>query len=755
MSKKSEDEALGFLGFIIIAVAAVVWFIVHVVLPAVLIAGGISVCIGVLFAMYTSASVFCKAVSANRNPYASYSDPHPHSHGVRRGYFFGPGLHQLSCIWSDSFYRMDKEADSIVRFLKDRLLHGGMLTFLFHDLWIFVFVCAAYAFLYIFGFAFTFAFCAVLSLLLGAGWLLFFAGYMLLRLSDNTDLLLNAIDNPCPNCKRRRVPLFVCPSPGCSTPHNLQPGPYGIFHTKCSCGELLPTTVFNGRNELVAVCPLCSSPVEGYAQHFGIQVVGNTSAGKTTYLASFFHEYLRQMPSHIKYTCKPEKNFQTLSGAYNSGNKISSTTELNAGMYSIKHEFPMHAPYQLSMYDIAGEAFQNITSAGYQQQQFEYVKGIMLMVDPDASPSETHAAIAAFCSEHKKLKNLTASQMIKIPAAVVITKSDKFSAELPGSLQDEERCRSFLEAHGFTSVVNLIAANFTDTHFFAATAIGHELDGRAYSPSGVVEPVMWLLGEGKSVLPRIIASGVNAFDKVKFAVRKVIPFLVPVLVLWLLFWGISSVSWGKIMPAAKQPSDYATLVSSAEVQRAPAKQPESPAAPPKKTPPQAPAKTTATVQTTRQNPGSREVEKDVPKPKLKLSTLGTKVNVRTRPDINAASLAVLDEGVPVEAGEHRQKSDGVWYKVTLPGGAEGWIRSDLLRQRIGDKGEHGGVFMRVTGDELNLREGPGTKYASIGKLYVGHLVEVIGQSKAWRKVCTQTGKVGWVHSKYLGQRRRY
>ena len=548
MSKKSDDEALGFLGFIVIAIAAIIWFIVHVVLPALLVIGGIVAGIGVLFALYTAGYVFCHAVSASRNPYAYYSDPHPHAPGVKRGYFFGPGLKQLEMIWSASSAGMGTALQEIGR-IAERNLHWE--DFFLHDLWIYLFWLASALSLYLFGYAFALIFCALLSVVLGAGWLLFFAGYMLLRLSDKTALLLNAIDNPCPKCKRRRVPLFVCPK--CGTLHNLQPGPYGIFRTKCSCGELLPTTVFNGRNDLVAVCPLCNSPVEGYAQHFGIQVVGNTSAGKTTYLASFFHEYFRRIPSHITHTCNPQRAFQTLEGAYNSGNKISGTTELNAGMYSIKHEFSMHVPYLLSMYDIAGEAFQNITSADYLQLQFEYAKGIMLMVDPDASPSETHAAISAFCSEHKKLKSLTTSQMSTVPAAVVITKADKFSAELSGGLQDEEVCRRFLDAHGFRSVVNLIAANFTDTRYFATTATGHELDGRAYSPSGVLEPVMWLLGEGKSVLPRIIDSGVNAFDKMKFAVRKTVPFIMPALVMWLLLWGISSISWGKIMPTAKRP----------------------------------------------------------------------------------------------------------------------------------------------------------------------------------------------------------
>ena len=772
MSRKSDDEGLAILGLIIVAIAAVVWFIVYVVLPTLLLIGGIAVGVGVLFALYTAGDVFCHAVSANRNPYAYYSDPHPHAPGVKRGYFFGPGLKQLAMIWSASSTGMGSALQEIGRIAERHLNRYSWADFFLHDLWVYLFWIASCLFLYLFGYAFTLIFCAILSVILAAGWVLFFAIYSLIWLSDKIALLLNAIENRCPNCKRRPIPLFLCPK--CGTPHILQPGPYGVFHTKCLCGEVLPTTAFNGRNNLAAICPVCRHPLKGYAEHFGIQVVGSTSAGKTTYLSSFFHEYLRQLPSYIKYSCAPQKNFDDLGGAYNSGNPIPGTTDRNAGMYSITHEFPMHAPYQLSMYDIAGEAFQNTGTTGYQQQQFQYSEGAVLMIDPDNSPDASHTAIMSFCSEHKKMKNLTTSQMIDIPSAVVITKSDKYGAELSGGLQDEEGCRNFLASHGFANVINLITANFTNAKYFAATATGHELDGRAYNPSGVVEPVMWILNERKSVLPRVVASGITAFDKVKFALRKVVPFIVPVLILWLLFWGISSVSWGKILQTTQKPSDYVTSARTVAVQPASAKDstPQSPVVSLKTAPPPSQAKNTnptqsttavnkqmtrtvANVNTTQQKPENREVEKDVPEAVLKLSTFGTKVNVRRRPDINSDSLAMLDEGVPVEANDHTQRSDGVWYKVRIPGGQEGWIRGELLKPRIGDKGEHGGVLMRVTGDELNLRDGPGKRHTSIGKLYIGHLVEVVGRSGAWRKVYTQTGELGWVHGGYIGERKRY
>ena len=764
----SDEDALGALIVIVIAIFAIGWLIEHVILPGLLIIAGIVASVGGLFALYTSCRVFGKAVLDNKYPYSIYTDPYPHAPGVKRGYFFGPGFNQLKKVWSASQEGMDEAISKIIHTSEGELQQGGLTMFFCINLWIYLFLFVSCLSLYVFGYMFTFAFCCVLSVILAAGFLLFFSCYILLKLSDQTALLLNSIESRCPKCKRRSEPMFQCPK--CHTLHILHPGPYGIFHTKCSCGELLPTTAFNGRNNLVAFCPVCREPLKGYAEHFGIQVVGSTSSGKTTYLASFFHEYLSQLPSYIKSSCTPQKNFDDLEKAYVIGSPIPGTTEMNAGMYSITHEFPMHAPYQFSMYDIAGEAFQNIIASGYQQQQFQYSEGLILMIDPDNSPEVSQTTISSFCAEHKKLKNITASHMSPVPVAVLITKADMYGEELSGDYQDQEQCIRFLEAHGFGSVIRLISSEFINIKYFVVSALGHTPDSTEYKPLGVVEPVMWILGAAKSVLGKIIKNGISTSDKVKFMLRKFVPFFLPAVILCLLFWGISNVSWGKILQTTQNPSDHVQVEAKALARIPPSSlhtgKTQHQTKPAEVTPKK---HVNPTVNTTQQNTTlvgkiqqaaqheyrSRDVKKDVPATSLKLSTLGTKINVRRRPDINSDSLEMLDEGVPVEAKEHEQRSDGVWYKVTIPGGREGWIRSELLKPRIGDKGEHGGVFMRVVGDDVNLRTGPSKKNSSIGKLYTGHLVEVVGSSGVWRKVYTQTGDRGWVHSGFLGKRQRF
>ena len=113
-------------------------------------------------------------------------------------------------------------------------------------------------------------------------------------------------------CLSCTVYVFQCPS--CGEIHeNLTPGPYEIFHVKCSCGKYVPATAFNGRNNLAALCPVCKCPIAcGFAEQFGIQTAGNTSSGKTTFIAAFFHEYKNILPRNIKCSFYPKMTSRNL-----------------------------------------------------------------------------------------------------------------------------------------------------------------------------------------------------------------------------------------------------------------------------------------------------------------------------------------------------------------------------------------------------------------------------------------------------------
>ena len=250
------------------------------------------------------------------------------------------------------------------------------------------------------------------------------------------------------------------------------------------------------------------------AKQFGIQLVGGVSAGKTTFLASYWHHYIEQLKSdkQLEFTCFPEEAFKELEYWYQNGLSLA-TSETNATMYSIVHKREGSDPIQMTIYDVAGESFTNL-SADIQQQQFRYCEGIVIVIDPTATPELNVDTVSGFVSEFKQLKGIRSTQLAQIPVAVIISKADLFKRELGvpkiksiynqvvktseenditlNSVRNDV-CRNFLLSHGFDGILNMIDSEFGNTQYFSVSAMGHEAqESFPYEPWGVIEPISWL-----------------------------------------------------------------------------------------------------------------------------------------------------------------------------------------------------------------------------------------------------------------------
>jgi len=93
-----------------------------------------------------------------------------------------------------------------------------------------------------------------------------YIGFSIIWLVDRIYLVRKKIFTACHECKEKSlIPTYICPK--CGAKHtNLTPGVYGILKRTCVgedpnsyCGEKLPTTFFNGRRNLKAICPHCST----------------------------------------------------------------------------------------------------------------------------------------------------------------------------------------------------------------------------------------------------------------------------------------------------------------------------------------------------------------------------------------------------------------------------------------------------------------------------------------------------------------
>ncbi len=475
---------------------------------------------GVVFAFVISIVYFVRSIIENANPYTTYVDNNKNAPG-RRNFFFGPGFHSIDKIIKNTF----SDISSLVAQVKTKVFSFKVgKSFFVWILPVVFFYCFAIC-TYVFGFLF----CTILSLLLLtvilAMMTCFFLAFSFLWGADRLYLLLKSINCRCPVDKRKFiVPKFKCPQCNNVFSESLTPGPYGVFHINCpSCKNKLPTTVFNGRSKLDAVCPACGTDfASGTSVQFGIQCVGNTQSGKTSFLAAFFHE-LFENENHkmLNYTKIPETLFNNLERMFNKG-KPDQTTDNNAAMYSIVYHGSGLSDFQFSIYDIAGEAFNDIRKEN--QKQFDYAEGFFFLVNPDEDANETLNLYSKFVGYLRSSKNINTKKTIHVPIAIIITKADAFKFEIDPlgiairastnkapeivNASYEEKltftrvnaCKDFLRKNGLNNLINLLERDFSKYSYFSVSAIGHEqISNVSFEPRGTLEPVKWIVKQSNNL----------------------------------------------------------------------------------------------------------------------------------------------------------------------------------------------------------------------------------------------------------------
>jgi len=138
-------------------------------------------------------------------------------------------------------------------------------------------------------------------------------------------------------------------------------------------------------------------------------------------------------------------------------------------------------------------------------------------------------------------------------------------------------------------------------------------------------------------------------------------------------------------------------------------------------------------------------------PLLATTTSGN-VNLRGGPSTRHTVIAKLPKATKLEV--IGQQDD--WYRVATAKGTIGWISDDFLTVEATQTTAPAeaapaaatmparAVTASVSLGRTNLRKGPGTRYASYGKLAKGARVEVLSQNGNWYQVRAPRGTVGWV-----------
>ena len=505
------EELFGCLVVVIVILLGVVF-----IPPIAAILLAVSLTMGFVCGFFLVIAGYVGALVNNINPYNTYEDKSISAQpGTKRNYFFGPGYHQIAVIFKNSFSRQMKYADGVGKWSQMHLVAKAW----YWDMWPFIFFMSLVLITLVLGFAWNVVFSAALAVVVFTGTAVFYIYFISLWSADRLLLMFRSISSRCPHCKRTAiVPMFECKQ--CGMKHKkLTPGPYGVLKRKCACGLALPTTIFNGRSQLRARCAYCDVEMAASDAHqFGIQLVGGANVGKTTFLASFWHQYLEasRAVDGLETTCSNEGAFKDLEDLYHRGLSVA-TADTNANMYSVIHRLSeMKSPLQFAFYDIAGEAFSRLNE-NIQQQQFQYCEGVIFVIDPKASIESTQDALQGFLDTFKALKGVASTERSALPVAIIISKADRYKQEIglvkikaehnknavayadkEGNASLERTrdgvCRAFLDGRGFTNVVNLLDCAFMTTAVFPVSAIGHDAaEGKSYEPWGVMQPVFWIL----------------------------------------------------------------------------------------------------------------------------------------------------------------------------------------------------------------------------------------------------------------------
>lgn len=121
--------------------------------------------------------------------------------------------------------------------------------------------------------------------------------------------------------------------------------------------------------------------------------------------------------------------------------------------------------------------------------------------------------------------------------------------------------------------------------------------------------------------------------------------------------------------------------------------------------------------------------------------IGNQLNVRSGPGTNYGRVASLNTGDRVNILEQFTIGGTKWGCID-----KGWISLDYV-YIDGTTGENSGTGT-ITGDQLNIRTGPGTNYDRVGSLNKGDTVKILTQIKVGNTVWGCIDK-GWISMDYV------
>lgn len=228
-----------------------------------------------------------------------------------------------------------------------------------------------------------------------------------------------SVRRPCPSCGSTHTPEYWVDEHH-KHPVPLHPGVYGVFTQKNpETGEKVPTMLFNGKGKLLRKCTSCGSFMKadadktfGTEKHIGI--VGHRSSGKSFLLytalgalKSYFGDRVSQIDA--EYDTNIEDNIRRIEKGLSIQTDLKDSYKAVQVMINRKMN---PVPYHLFFYDVAGEKFNQASTASKTAMDFyRNVQTVVFVIDPamiDYSFNPPSENIEKWLSKHSSPEHFSA-----------------------------------------------------------------------------------------------------------------------------------------------------------------------------------------------------------------------------------------------------------------------------------------------------------------------------------------------------------
>ena len=120
------------------------------------------------------------------------------------------------------------------------------------------------------------------------------------------------------------------------------------------------------------------------------------------------------------------------------------------------------------------------------------------------------------------------------------------------------------------------------------------------------------------------------------------------------------------------------------------------------------------------------------------------LNIRSGPSTSYSILGQFGKGDEVSITKQNYTEN--WHQI-LYNGSIAYVHASYVKIG-GQEEEPEALYAKVNASALNFREGPSTSYKVIDTLRRGDIVQVLEQSGSWYKV-KYSGRTGYMYAKYL------